>query len=265
MMDQVIKNGFDSVILSDEASDRMYENIIKKSEIRKAAHRRVRTLVPVAAAVALTAARAVFLGAALRREPGGAEETTSQVTASLTQALSGGDNAGLLFVLSPDAGIVQTGEVLTEAEADAYLKENAVSIKSSLSASGVSTSGFRIGESGYRHISCAEGADAYELKMNCFDYVVYNGDGLAAVITLIRENGRIYSSVSFGSPKYEEFDAYLKAHAGEELVFLYIGHAEVVLSHDSYYTQGDFDVSPLFGEIAMPFEHFRSDEAVYVP
>ena len=89
--------------------------------------------------------------------------------------------------------------------------------------------------------------------------------GIAAVITLIRENGRIYSSVSFGSPKYEEFDAYLKAHAGEELVFLYIGHAEVVLSHDSYYTQGDFDVSPLFGEIASPFEHFRSDEAVYVP
>ena len=123
------------------------------------------------------------------------------------------------------------GELLTDEEGRAYLEENEASILGSLKSSGVAMSNPKIADKGYGHLNIdSDGALVYH--SNFRDYIVYDGDRVVSIVTLWKENGKIYSSPSFGAPWFKDYSDYLKAHKGEELVYVYYGNAEVIISPD---------------------------------
>lgn len=183
----------------------------------------------------------------------------------------GGQSGGMyLFIpaLPENREIAVVGERITDGEAAAYFAENSAAIKNALSASGVPTDSMRIAEKGYSHV-CYTGAqgERLEARVNFRDYPVYNGETLTAIVTLYKENGTIYNTPAFGAAWFADYGAFLAAHRGEELVYVYAGNAEIVLLPDGgmyspisgivpeYYMAGTDD----------PYALFYCPDAVYVP
>ena len=135
----------------------------------------------------------------------------------------------------------------------------------------------KISERGYRHIKCERTASAdneetldltvYSVNQGFRDYLIYNGDTLVSIVTVTKdEDGRMGSSISFGADDYyRSFDKFIKQNAGKETIFLYVGMTEVILTKDLAPFSVAHDVSPLFENIADPFETFYSEAVVYVP
>jgi len=146
-----------------------------------------------------------------------------------------------------------TGEPITDEEAAAYFAENRQSLISSLSSSGVDTSDFRIMEKGYCHMNIENGK--LETRVNFRDYLVYSGSELISIVTLYRQDGKIYSSPAFGGPWFSTYNDFLQAHKGEELVYVYCGIGEYIITPDNQI------VNPMGYEI-MP-EFFTSDFDYY--
>lgn len=159
-----------------------------------------------------------------------------------------------------------TGEKLTDAEAKAYFEENSTWIRNALEQSGVQVEGFRILEKGYAHINYEGDGKALEVHQNFRDYLAYSGDKLVAIITLVKEDGKLYATPSFDGPWFDSYNAFLKAHAGQKLIYLYYGIAEVVLLPDgSVISPLGSNVEQYFGWVKNPYEWFYNEEIVYVP
>ena len=180
-------------------------------------------------------------------------------------------SGGMYFnipVLPENREIAVVGERITDGEAAAYFAENSAAIKNALSASGVPTDSMRIAEKGYSHV-CYTGAqgERLEARVNFRDYPVYNGETLTAIVTLYKENGAICNTPAFGTAWFADYGAFLAAHRGEELVYVYAGNAEIVLLPDG----GMY--SPLSGIVPEyymagtddPYALFYCPDAVYVP
>ena len=179
-------------------------------------------------------------------------------------------HGGMAINQPPKDNVINiTGEKITEEEAAAYFKENYTSIVSALSQMGVRTEGLKISEKGYSHISYAGEGGGLELHQDFRDYLAYSGDTLVAIITLMKYNGTIGNSPAFGGPWFDSYAAFLKQHAGEELLFLYYGELEVVLLPDgSAVNPMGKSVSQYFNWVKNPYEWFRqegAEAAVYVP
>ncbi len=165
--------------------------------------------------------------------------------------------------------IVTTGEPLTDEEAAAYFAQNGAHLTTSLAASGVPTDKLRISEKGYGHVSYSgvEG-ERLEWRQNFRDYLVYNGDELIAIVTLVKENGQIYDTPAFGAPWFSTYEKILNEHRGEELVYVYAGMAELILAPDgSAYAPIGPGVRPeIYLEgVDDPYHLFYTPGAVYVP
>ena len=166
-----------------------------------------------------------------------------------------------------DRSIRETGEAITDEEAAAYFRENAW-LSSALTASGVDAEGIRVAEHGYCHISYdgTEGK-SFEVRRNFRDYLVWNGSGdLIAIVTLTKENGTLSATPAFGGPWFRDYNAFLRQHRGEALVYVYAGWMELVITPDNEVVspQGT-DVSRYLRGIENPYEIFRCDAATYVP
>lgn len=160
-----------------------------------------------------------------------------------------------------------SGERLTDEEAGLYLEKNKETIGSSLSSSGVAADNIRFSEKGYYHLNYngAEGKPL-ELKENFRDYLVYNGNKLIAIITLIKENGKVTDSIAFGAPWFDSFNKKLIAHKGEKLIFVWAANAEIIIAPDgSYFSSVGNDVSHYMEGLENPYEFFFTDLAVYIP
>lgn len=169
-------------------------------------------------------------------------------------------------VLPATNGIDFVGEEITEAEAKAYFAENLPSIVSSLAASGVETDGLRISERGAVHIRY-NGAEGEKLTadLGWRDYYAYSGDTLVAVVTLTKENAKLYSSLSFGAPSFEKLGAFFSDHAGEKLIFVYAGACEIILAPDgTALTFDGTDLSTFFGGLDDPYAWFFDDRAAFI-
>ena len=182
---------------------------------------------------------------------------------------SGGDVIGgwCIPALPFDRQIVTVGEEITDAEAHEYFDENKDIILASLSASGVATDSIKISEKGYCHVSYdgIEGK-SFEVRQNFRDYLVYNGDKLIAIITLYKENGEIFDTPSFGARWFDDYNAYLESHKGEELVYVYARWFEIIVAPDNtYYNTMGLDVAPYLEGIPNPYEMFYYKSAVYTP
>ena len=167
----------------------------------------------------------------------------------------------------------RSGEQLTDKQAKAYFKENLPWLQSALSASGVSADDLRVSERGYGHVFFENFANSGKqtpvcaIRQNFRDYPVWNGDELVAIVTLVKENGKIYATPAFGGAWFRDFGAFLNEHKGEKLLFLYFGgQTEFVLTPDGKVRnpQG-MELVPDFGSITQPYAFFYCDEAVYVP
>ena len=181
-----------------------------------------------------------------------------------------GDPGSYSFVprLPADPEIVAVGEKITDEEAKAYFAERKGSLASALSASGVAADDIRISEKGYSHV-CYEGweGERLEARENFRDYLVYNGDTLIAIVTLYKEDGKLYDTPAFGAPWFGDYDAFLKAHRGEALVYVYAKGAEIIFTPDGgmYSTLAGILPEVYMEGIEDPYHLFYHPSAVYVP
>ncbi len=159
------------------------------------------------------------------------------------------------------------GEKITDEEAAKYFETHGDSIISELSSSGVRTDNIRFAKNGYYHISyTGEEGKPLELKQNFRDYIVYNGNSIAAIVTLYKENGKIYDSPAFGAPWFDSFNKKLIAHKGEKLIFVYALNAEIIIAPDgTYFSSTDYDISQYMEGLENPYEFFYTESAVYIP
>ena len=204
-------------------------------------------------------------------EEGGREENQSvtKITETETEVstdvpeMSGG---WCIPALPTDRKIAVTGEEITDEEAKRYFDGNGNSILNSLQESGVEGS-LRTSEKGYCHVSYdGTASKSLELRQNYRDYHVYGGERLVGIITLYKENGVIYNTVSFGAPWFDDFGTYLKEHEGEEIVFVYASFFEIIIAPDnSFINPMGHDPSRYLEGTENPYETFRHPLATYTP
>lgn len=173
----------------------------------------------------------------------------------------------LIIPAVPKNKVVVTGDKLTESEARAYLIDNRESIVSALASSGVPADDIVISERGICHLSYDGSTMEYlELKQDRRDYLVYNGDKLVAIVTLWKENGKIYSTPIFGAKWFDGYNKFLKAHKGQKLVYVYANNNEIVIAPDgTCYMPLHNDADKYFEGIKDPYLYFHNDAAVYIP
>lgn len=163
-------------------------------------------------------------------------------------------------------GVRAVGEKITDAEALAYLHENTW-IGSALAASGVPAEDITYSDAGYCHVSY-DGVEGkpLEVRQNFRDYLAYNDGKLVAIITVTKENGKLSASPAFGGPWFGKYDAFLKGHKGEKLLYVYAGWMEIVITPDGkcYNPQGS-DVSSYMEGLENPYAYFYSEAATYTP
>lgn len=179
-----------------------------------------------------------------------------------------GDDTGYFCipVFPTKDGIKYSGEKITDEEAKNYFGENTW-IVSALTESGVETDRIKISETGYCHTSfTGQENEQLFVKLNFRDYPVFNGDSLIAIITLVKENGKISATPSFGATWFEKYSFFLNAHKGEKLVMAYAGAGEFIVTPDGEIT--DFyggNLKKEYGNVANIYEKLYCPESVYVP
>ena len=188
---------------------------------------------------------------------------------STTGQYTDGGNVGGWFIpaLPDNKEISITGEAITDEEAMEYFRNNQNGIVGSLSSSGVTSDSVRISETGYCHINYnGEEGKSFEIRQNYRDYLVYNGDNLIAIITLYKENGKIFNTTSFGARWFDDYNAYLQEHKGENLIYVYAGWLEIIIAPDNtYFNPMGHDVSAYLEGIDKPYEMFYHETATYTP
>lgn len=151
------------------------------------------------------------------------------------------------------------GDEITDEEAAEYLKENTSDIKSLLDMTAEITF---LG--GYCHITYDD--NAFKLRQGYRDYLIYSGDKLVGIITIYKEKGEMQYTLSCEANWFEKYEAYLKAHKGEKLLYFYIGMQEVIISPDgTYFNPIGYDVSNYFENITEPYKQLYNDKAIFIP
>ncbi|MBR2751711.1 MAG: hypothetical protein IKG93_01635 [Clostridiales bacterium] len=118
---------------------------------------------------------------------------------------------------------------LTNEEAYAFLMENYAGIKNSLEASGVNAQNMVISETGYGHYRTNDNSVA----VNWRDFLVYNDEDLISVISVSKDENGLWYGIAFGGSWYSQYNSFLQQHAGQQLVYLYYGDMEAIVTPDN--------------------------------
>lgn len=162
--------------------------------------------------------------------------------------------------------------VLTDGEAAAFLAERLPAIREELRANGVAAEALRIPEKGYSHVRTGDNGN--ELILYAKDYLIYDGETLVGIYELIKDaDGSLGGGLSWGGPWFPEYQAFLEAHRGEALVYLYVGDVEAILTPDGRIvtplsvTEGVNALRSVIvpEEQAQYYEFFRREENTYTP
>ena len=181
---------------------------------------------------------------------------------------SGGIKDGWFVPTLPsDREIKITGEAITDAEAQAYFSENQSSIIGILSSNGMSSNSIKISDKGYCHVNYnGEKGKSFEVRQNYRDYLVYNGNKLVAIITLYKEDGKIFNTPSFGAKWFDDYNTYLQAHKGQKLIYVYAGWQEIIIAPDNtYFNPLGHNISAYLEGVDKPYEMFYHETATYIP
>lgn len=170
-------------------------------------------------------------------------------------------------MIPANAGVIETGERITDADASDYFKHDS-SILYSLQASGVPVGGIIISGKGYSHV-CYTGAENEhpEVRQNFRDYLVYSDGRLVSIITLYKENGKIYATPAFGAAWFDDYNDFLNAHKGQRLLYVYAGGTELIFTPDgsAYSTLGLTNLNDYTGGRTDLYQLFYHPDAVFVP
>ncbi len=118
---------------------------------------------------------------------------------------------------------------LDNEEAYAFLIENYAGIKNSLVASGVNAQNMIISETGYGHYRTNDNSVA----VNWRDFLVYNDGELISIVSVSKDETGLWYGVAFGGTWYSQYNSFLQQHTGEQLVYLYYGDMEAIVTPDS--------------------------------
>lgn len=186
---------------------------------------------------------------------------------------SPGEAGGIDGKINLRAEIRPSGEdcVLTVEEANAFMTERLPAYREELRASGLSIDELRFAPNGYGHIRTGDSGN--ELILNARDFLLYDGDELVAMVTVIKEPDRISGGLSWGGPWFSEYQAFLEAHKGEALVYLYVGDVDAILTPDGQiFTllntgRPGYGIEDAVDPAEQPryYEFFRRDENTYIP
>lgn len=224
--------------------------------------------------------------------------TTSNAVSKTTESKSGGEidpnerfGGQTMIAAIPKNNRTQViGEKITDEEARDYFNKNTASLQSSLTASGVELAEIYyeanydgtqvicakdslVIRKGYCHVSYDGNTDESKpgltVKQNFMDFHVYNADRLVAIVTLVKENGLIYASPTFGAPWFDSFDKALQKYAGKKVLFLYAGAMAYAIAPDGkvIHPQGYESSVRDSGLDKLPdaYNWFYNEQCVYKP
>ncbi len=181
--------------------------------------------------------------------------------------VSSGSGGACIPVIPQNTGVVETGDRITDADAAEYFR-NDRSVINALSASGVSVDNAVISAKGYSHV-CYTGAENEhpEVRQNFRDYLVWSNGRLVSIITLYKENGKIYATPAFGAAWFDDYNDFLNAHKGQQLLYVYAGSAELIFTPDgsAYSTLGYTNLNDYTGGRTDLYQLFYHPDAVYAP
>ena len=194
--------------------------------------------------------------------------TAAVVVPRLTRLDEGSNAGGTDGKINLHAEIKPSGAdcVLTNEEAYAYIQENLASWKNTWSAWNDTTGEehFRISPTGYSHVRTGDSGN--ELILNARDFLIYDGDELFAIATVIKEPDRISGGPMWGGPWLPEYQTFLEAHKGEALVYLYVGDVEAILTPDGQlYAGSDLSNCIIPEEQDQYYAFFHREENTYIP
>ena len=184
---------------------------------------------------------------------------------------------GAIPALPSESSIAFFGETLTDEEANDYFTQNLDAICDSLRTDDQPLTSPRISEKGYCHVRYgSKDISSPVVDMNIRSYLLYDGDELAAVLVLYKtQDGILCGGPGIGKSWYPEFDAFLKAHKGNELVFVNANGYEIVLAPNgdcinpmgiSDETTTSEDLLEMYlGNIRDPYQYFYAEPATYTP
>lgn len=178
----------------------------------------------------------------------------------------GGSSQTFIPAFPQKNGIKYTGEKITDEEARRYFENNS-SIKSSLIASGVDAGNMKISDHGVSYVSYSGIHDeGLELKQNFRNYFVYNDDKIVALITLYKENGKLYDTPAFGGEWFNYLTDLFVEYKGKEIVFILAGNGEFAVTSDGkIHSYLGYDIKSYFDGVDNLYEKIYCPEAVYVP
>lgn len=184
--------------------------------------------------------------------------------------------AGPEFILKPNSKIEVTGEEITDTAAAEHFNESFASVVSSLRASGVDAEEITISTKGFCRFYGGEGS-TFELRRDFRDYLVFGDGKLIGIITLTKGDGVLHDNLAFGGDWYGAFDALLKSHTGEGMIFINSNNSEAVITSSGavfvpvYTSEGAFEefeernIEDIVSDRADLEAFFGVREAVYTP
>lgn len=218
---------------------------------------------PVAAAACFTVlVSAIVVCLLLTRTPDDGHRLPAD---SKAPVVNDGGAGGSINMIA-ESVLTGTDSPLGDEEGRSLLEVRMVSIKNDLSASGVPANALRISSKGYSHMRTDESGN--EMAVNVRDYLLYNNGDLVSIATVIKHDDFISYNLMFGGEWFESYDAILREYEGKELVYLYVGDTEAIVTPDNKVlsTQGIDLSDEIDAENADKYySFFKREENTYVP
>lgn len=196
---------------------------------------------------------------------GTAPQNLTPTEVALTEATDGNSTCGGLGEINVDNVCIHIDGVdywVTDEIGYDFLSENYESIKTLLIESGVNADNLLISEHGYSHLN----TDDNTIAVNYRDYLAYSDGELISIITVINDENGLWYSPAFGGPWFEQYNSFLNEHSGEELVYLYVGIPEVIITPDNelYYASS----GQPYGDVVDGVDYyaiFNQGSNTYIP
>jgi hypothetical protein len=190
---------------------------------------------------------------------------TPQNALNPTAANAGGTNGKINL----QAACVLTGteNLLTNEEGYSFLQDNLAEIKTELLAFGATVDDeLHLSANGYSHLRT--GDDGNEMAVNVRDYLLYRDQELVCIATVVKETENLRYTLMFGAKWFDHYHAILKDHTGEELVYLYVGDVEAILTPDNQVLVPlgiDLTNEIVPEEVPEYYHYFKYEQNTYVP
>lgn len=150
-------------------------------------------------------------------------------------------------------------------EGYAYLESVSDGIQNDLKAMGVNADNFRIMKSGYSHLRTGDAGNS--IAVNWKDYIACKGDEVIAIITVAKDENGFHHYPAWGSPSFADYGKFLAEHKGEELVYIWAGDVDAILTPDHQIFSFGADLSAAINEseVGQYYTFFKMEQNTYVP